>query len=224
MTTPTIPGVTDSMRVMELMASRLCHDLISPVGAINNGIELFEEMGASVGEEAVKLIGHSATQASRRLKLFRLCYGAAGSEQGLGFDDVLLCAKDYLAGGRVTLNWNTAEMKGLQGAPRGMAKVLINTVIIAAETLVHGGTITVTGKAEAGRIHLTLDAEGRAAGTRTELWPALRSEVPVDALSAKTIHPHLTRSFATFFGIDLAFEQPSDDKLIFTLAGAQVQA
>ena len=59
------------MRVVELLCSRLCHELVSPVGAINNGVELIEEMGAEMADEAIGLIAHSADQASRRLRLLR---------------------------------------------------------------------------------------------------------------------------------------------------------
>src|SRR5271154_3464814 len=93
------------MRVMELLASKLCHDLVSPVSAINNGVELIEDIGGSVVEEAMKLIGDSAQHASRRLRLFRMAYGRAGSEDSLGVKDVRQTAEQYLAGGKSTLNW-----------------------------------------------------------------------------------------------------------------------
>lgn len=62
------------LRVLELLASKICHDLVSPVSAINNGVELIEDIGGSVVDEAMKLIGDSATNASRRLRLFRIAY------------------------------------------------------------------------------------------------------------------------------------------------------
>src|SRR5271154_5841604 len=93
------------MRVLELLASKLCHDLVSPVSAINNGVELIEDIGGSVVEEAMKLIGDSAQHASRRLRLFRLAYGRAGSEDNLGIRDVRPIATQYLAGGKTTLDW-----------------------------------------------------------------------------------------------------------------------
>lgn len=213
------PNPLQDVRLLELMASRLCHDLISPVGAINNGVELLEEMGGQMGDEAVRLIGHSATQASRRLKLFRLCYGAAGSEASLGLDDVLVVARDYLAGGRVTLNWSTESMKALGDLPQGLPKVALNCVIIAAEILVHGGIITATATKVDNKIEMHIEAEGRAAGTRTEAWPALKGEVPIAELTPKSVHAYLTQCFASQYNVTLGWEQPAEEKLVFVLSG-----
>src|SRR5579872_1835285 len=93
------------LRVLELLASKLCHDLVSPVSAINNGVELIEDIGGSVVDEAMKLIGDSAGHASRRLRLFRMAYGRAGSEEHLGAKDVRQTAGQYLLGGKVNLTW-----------------------------------------------------------------------------------------------------------------------
>lgn len=210
-------AVLQDLRVMELMASRMCHDLISPVGAINNGIELLAEMGAQIGEEAVKLIGHSAEQASRRLRLFRLCYGAAGADSNLTCDDVLATARDYLIGGRVELVWDAAVMRGAE-VPRGAPKVLLNVVVLALETLVHGGTLTVTHDTDNKLIFVR--AEGRGAGQRTEAWPALRGEVGVEDLNPRSIHPHVTGRFAEAYDVGLALRQEAEDVLEVELSWA----
>ncbi len=202
------------VRIMELLASRICHDLISPVGAINNGLELLEEMGNQVGEEAVKLIGHSAEQASRRLRLFRLSYGAAGADSNLTADDVLLTLRDYLQGSRVNLQWDNAAFRA-QTVVRGIPKVLLNCAIIAVEALVHGGTITLTGFDDAARFEI--QAEGRAAGQRDEAWAPLRQEVDVPDLTAKSIHPYLTACFAKEYGVDITWQQPQEDLLVMAL-------
>src|ERR1700735_161391 len=107
------------MRVMELLASKLCHDLVSPVSAINNGVELIEDIGGSVTEEAMKLIGDSAGHASRRLRLFRMAYGRAGSEENLGVRDVRQIAEQYIAGGKVILHWPEDQPAAALAARRG---------------------------------------------------------------------------------------------------------
>src|SRR5689334_6134161 len=96
-------SVTLDPYVLELMASRICHDVISPVGAINNGLELLQEMGVEAGGEAVSLIGKSADQANRRLRLFRYAYGAAGSKDLVDSKDLRRVAFDYLQGTRAVL-------------------------------------------------------------------------------------------------------------------------
>src|SRR3954470_6811530 len=74
--------------VLELLASRVCHDLISPVGAVHNGVEFLQETGVEAGAEAVALIAHSAQQASAKLQIFRLAYGAGGRDPNIKPEDV----------------------------------------------------------------------------------------------------------------------------------------
>src|ERR1700679_2040543 len=93
------------LRVLELLSSKLCHDLVSPVSAINNGVELVEDVGGEVVEEAMKLIGDSAAHASRRLRLFRMAYGRAGDDDNLNVKDVRQVAEQYMSGGKITLSW-----------------------------------------------------------------------------------------------------------------------
>lgn len=212
-------SVTLDLRVTELLASRICHDLISPVGAINNGVELLEEMGAQVGEEAIKLIGHSADMASRRLRLFRVCYGAAGADGNLSCDDVLATMRDYVSGSRVSLSWTPEKMKSLPGLPKGGAKVLLNMVIIAYEALVHGGSIEVLPDAEnANKINIL--ATGRGAGQRDEAWAPLEGRVDVPDLTAKSVHPYISGQFARQYGLTIGHAQPADDRLEMGLSYA----
>src|SRR5580704_2033903 len=121
------------MRVLELLSSKICHDLVSPVSAINNGVELIEDIGGSVVDEAMKLIGDSAQHASRRLRLFRMAYGRAGSDESLGIKDVKLVAEQYMAGGKVMLKWPDDQPSGSLAAQKGFMKVILNLVILAEE-------------------------------------------------------------------------------------------
>src|SRR3546814_5189011 len=68
---PSSPAALD-LRVLELLVSRLCHDMVSPIGAVNNGIELMEEMGDEMGDQAIELVAHSGRQAAARLQCFQI--------------------------------------------------------------------------------------------------------------------------------------------------------
>ena len=214
--------VSLDLRVTELLASRICHDLISPVGAINNGVELLEEMGAQVGEEAVKLIGHSADMASRRLRLFRLCYGSAGADANLSADEVLTTMRDYISGSRVSINWAADKMKSAP-LPKGGPKVLLNLVIIAYEALVHGGTIDVALAAD-NSSKISIVATGRGAGQRDEAWAPLHGNAQVADLTAKTVHPYVTGQFAQQYGVQIAHQAVAEDKIELTLEHAAAAA
>lgn len=122
-----------------LLCSRLCHDIISPVGAINNGLELLDEGGAD--EEALRLVRNSARTASSRLKFARIAFGAAGSA-GMVIDtgDAEAVAAAYLADEKPELVWNGARAL----LPKNKVKLLLNMILIAHAAIPKGGKITVT--------------------------------------------------------------------------------
>ena len=93
------------IRVVELLSWKQWNELVSPVGAINNGVELIEEMGAEMVDEAIGLIAHSAGQASRRLRMLRLAYGSAGGEN-TAMTDAAQAAEAYFSGSKVKLDWS----------------------------------------------------------------------------------------------------------------------
>jgi histidine phosphotransferase ChpT len=74
--------------MLEVLASKICHDLISPIGAVNNGVELIEDMGPDAGPEATALIAFSAQQASAKLQAFRMAYGIGGADSNIKPEDV----------------------------------------------------------------------------------------------------------------------------------------
>ena len=98
--TATIP-----LDVLELACSRICHDLVSPIGAINNGVELCQDVAGGTADEAMALIAESGRRAAARLQTFRLAFGAAGGQPGLGADAVRAAMQPYFAGGKVRLDW-----------------------------------------------------------------------------------------------------------------------
>jgi len=205
------------VRALELLASKLCHDLISPVSAINNGVELIEDIGESVVDEAMKLIGDSAAMATKRLRLFRLAYGRAGSEEGLAVKDVLPVLEAYFGGGKITLKWDNPDSCHDVMTYRGSLKVLINLLILGEELLAYGGVLTVScidGEESKG---LKIQVSGRAAQLTDVFRLAFEGTTPVDELTPRTIQAYVTGKLAAFFGITLAHLQPIPDQLDFTL-------
>ena len=188
-----------TFEVMDLLCSRLCHDLISPVGAINNGVELIEDLGDDMVEEAMGLIAQSGKRAAGRLRCFRLCYGAAGGQATVGVDEVREIAAGYLEGGKATLNWTMAADLGPDGPPPGTVKVLLNLVVMADEALSQGGRISVTSNA-GGRV-IGITAEGPNAGLRENQDAALIGSLANEDLGARTVHAYVTGLFARRYGM-----------------------
>lgn len=209
------------LRVAELMCSRLCHDLVSPVGAINNGVELIEELGGDSTGEAMALVSQSAERAAALLRCFRLAYGAAGASAATGLAEAREAAEGYLAGTKVALVWPAAEGSGA-ALPPGAAKVALNLVMLAAEALVYGGAIRVeiggaASPADALARRVTVIAEGRAAALGDEEALALHGSSPPDTLTPRTVHAYAVGAFARHYRLGLAYDQAMAGRLTLRL-------
>ncbi|MGE3770100.1 MAG: histidine phosphotransferase family protein [Bdellovibrionales bacterium] len=203
------------IRILELLSSRMCHDLVSPVGAINNGVELIEEVGGNTTGDALQLIAKSAVQAARRLRCFRLAYGRAGSESGLSVNDVRQVAEHYLEGGKSKLVWPATTPISAYAEHRGALKLLLNICIIAEEILAYGGIIQVEG--EAGSPKVTISITGRGAHVPDHLTAAIANSLDIDEITSKTVHSYITARLAEYYGFRIAAEAAGEDAVTITL-------
>jgi len=152
-----------------LLCSRLCHDLMSPVGALNNGIELLaDETDPEMREKCLELLADSARASANKLKFFRLAFGAAG---GFGEEIDTHEAEIALEGlfgaeRRIQLGWAVSEEK----LPKDAVKLLLNLAMLAGDALVRGGRLDVGAELQSDEIELAVRAEG----PRILLDPSLR--------------------------------------------------
>ena len=208
-------------RVLELLMSKVCHDLVSPVSAINNGVELIEDIGGSVVDEAMKLIGDSAGQASRRLRLFRIAYGRAGSEESLPVKDVRQTAEQYLGHGKVTLNWLDGQPDASIAARKGVLKVLLNTLILGEEVLAYGGVISL--RAAPGALNsCVVEIIGRNAQLSEGMRRALDGVCPIDELTPRTIQAYVVGFLCRYLDLTINYDQSMPDRLLLTLLVSDV--
>jgi histidine phosphotransferase ChpT len=215
------------IRVLELLASRMCHDLVSPVGAIHNGVELIAEMeeegqGGPAPEfmgEAIKLIAHSSRQADQRLRAFRLAYGAGGRD-ARDFAEIRRIAEGWVDQGRTRLNWPAGTPSDTLAARPGVAKVLLAVVILAEDALTHGGVVTVdgAGAADAATGSLTVTASGRPGLLSEAAAAALAGSQAEEVLGPRTIHAFVTGQMASQYGLTLAAAPAGPDTLLFRLS------
>ncbi|TWB35187.1 histidine phosphotransferase family protein [Nitrospirillum pindoramense] len=204
--------VSLELHVVELLCSRLCHDLISPVGAIANGVELIEEMGQSMADEAMSLIADSADQAARRLRLFRLAYGAAGNSGSFTATEARTVLGAWFRGGRVRLDWPADVMPKPDD---GLLKLALNLGLLAEEAMPHGGVVTLA--AGGGNPALSVTAEGPVLNLREEVRQALDGALAQADLTPRSVQAYVTGRFAEQCGWHIVVDAKAPEALRFQL-------
>ncbi len=199
--------------VMEMLASRICHDLISPVGAINNGVEFMEDMGPDAFDDALGLIKMSAQMASARLQAFRLAYGAGGRDKSIEPKDVQEIMGSLLRGeGKIRQAWDPHADLGFHTPPPAFCKMLIACLMLAQECLPKGGFIFVD-PADGGEGTLVI-AEGEGAVLRDGVLDALHGNVEVEDLDPRLVHPYALSALAAYYGYKLDAKVLDDGKRV----------
>src|SRR5216683_1167902 len=178
------------LRVLELLAARLCHDLIGPVAAIGNGVELLAEEDPDFVRDAVALVGESARKANRRLQFYRFAYGFSGGEltgppphqlaSGLFADSGVAC--DY--------------RETVRALPHKWQRLACNMLAIGGEVLSRGGRLVV----DAGAVGPELEGTGEGAGPSAQIRAALTLALPLGQLSSRSVGAYFTGLVAAGLG------------------------
>lgn len=203
--------------LMELLSSRICHDLVSPVGAINNGLEFMEDMADDPDgrKEATSLIAHSATAAGARLMAFRLAYGAGAVDGNVKPEDVQKAFGTLIrTDGKIRQSWDPYGPLGIPANTRAFAKVLMGTLMLAQDSLPKGGMVFV----DAGTGAETLvTAEGTGATVRDGVTDALDGTLAMDKVDPRTVHPYVLGQSARTYGFTITLKDQTDNKIIWAL-------
>lgn len=171
-----------------LLVSRVCHDLVGPLGAVVNGMEVLEdERDPAMRGEAIKLVTVSADQALARIQFMRIAFGAAGSAGAeLDLGEIGRLVSGLLLGGKVQLTWNVPQLYW----GKDWAKLLMNSTLLAADCLPRGGTVTVEAGQDPQSPSFHIRAEGLNARVTEEVNQAIKGEaLNVDA---RHVQPFLT--------------------------------
>ncbi len=192
----------EALDLAALLCSRVCHDLISPVGAIVNGLEVLEEEKDEATKEfALDLIKKSARTASAKLQFCRIAFGAAGSAGAqIDLGDAENIARGFLEDDKTKLAWNLPRAL----SPKNRVKLLLNMLVIAGQAIPRGGRISVepVGSGD------TMGFRVTAAGTNAKIPPAVPSlltgEERGDELDAHRIQPFYAGLLAKACGVKAA--------------------
>ena len=191
-----------------LLCSRLCHDLVSPVGAMANGIEILaDETDEDMRAEVIALLEHSARQTSNRLQFFRLAFGAGGGfGQMVGLRDAEKAVRAFFQGGKITLDWRpqVSEMR------KEALKVLLNLVLVGGDSIIRDGRLVVEAAGEGDGLRLEVRAEAERLTLPETMEQALAGNIAVAELDSKTAPAYLATSAAAQLGarIDLDRQRP----------------
>lgn len=178
------------MRLIGLLSSHLCHELINPLSAVNNGIELLMDVGDDMRDEALGLIEGSAQRTEKRLKFYRMAYGTAGVSNLEDLAQVRDLTNGLLFEGRLSLEWpDEARSPRLQP---GWGRLLMNMAAAAAETLPRGGVLVSGIDDTSGGVLLYVEARGEPAQLHESTRPVYFEDVPIDNLTARNVHSYFT--------------------------------
>ncbi len=183
-----------------LLCSRVCHDVISPVGAIVNGLEVLDgEDDAEMREIAMELIKKSAASASARLQFCRLAFGAAGSlTAAIDTGDAETAARSLIATERTSMRWDAPRRL----APKNAVKLLLNLCLVAATATPRGGVITVDMTGEGDDLVIRVNAAGTNVRLSQAAATALRGSEP-ESIDGHSIQPYYATLLARDCGLTI---------------------
>jgi histidine phosphotransferase ChpT len=187
-----------------LLVSRVCHDLVGPLGAVVNGMEVLEdERDADMRADAIRLVTSSAEQALARIQFMRIAFGAAGSAGAeLDLAEIGRLITGLLAGGKTSLVWEA----GAAYWPKDWAKLIMNATLLAADCLPRGGTVTVRIGADHTVPSFRIHGTGTHVRVADDVQRLLRGEAALSAVDARGVQPFLTHKLSRTVNAGLVLE------------------
>jgi histidine phosphotransferase ChpT len=192
----------EGLDLAALLCSRVCHDLISPVGAIMNGLEVMEDgKDEETSKFAMDLIKKSAKTASAKLQFCRLAFGAAGSA-GAQIDtgDAEKVARGLIEDGKTKIGWNLPRVL----LAKNRVKLLLNMLLLAAQAIPRGGQLTVDPVGEGDRLGFRVSVTGLNAKIPQSIPPLLAATPSDHAIDAHAIQPFYTGMLAKNCGLSVS--------------------
>ena len=186
------------LTLMHLMCAKICHDLSAPASAVAMGLEMLSEAPQDIPTR--DLIHYSANATISKLELFRCLTGFLGMANKPTGIDLKKVLKNYWPDNKITVTWKISDLENLQGPP---ARLLLATILTAADGLPRGGTLTIQPQ-------LNVTAEGPTARLREEAAQALTGQTSLSQQSAGTIVPFFAHTLAKNLGGKLQIHIKND--------------
>jgi histidine phosphotransferase ChpT len=203
---------TSSLDLASLLCSRLCHDMLSPVGALSNGIELLaDEKDPEMRQRCFELLEQSARVSADKLKFFRLAFGAAGGfGEQVAVNEARVLVDALVANNpRITVEWAF----GSDAMPKPAIKTLLNLALIGMEALPRGGVLSLAAEQRDGASEIVVRSEGPRIAFDRDIGRALEGKLPAGDLSSRTAPATMIAMLAKTVGGQLQYVL-SDDALV----------
>lgn len=198
-----------------LLCSRVCHDIISPVGAIANGLELMDdpEVDADMKATALDMVRSSAKTATAKLKFCRIAFGASGSAGAqIDMGEAGEIAIGFVGDEKIRLDWQAPR----ENRPKAEVKLVLNMLMLAMAGIPRGGLVTVTAN---GR-NFNVSAKGERAKVPQTMADVLTGTTPPDTLDARLVQPYYAKLLAQSAGLSLAMAMGDEDQVVVSANAA----
>jgi histidine phosphotransferase ChpT len=208
------PVTLEPLELAALLCSRVCHDLISPAGAIVNGLEVLEDGGDEETKKfALDLIKKSAKTASARLQFCRIAFGAAGSASAqVDTGDAETMARGFIEDEKTKITWNVPRTL----LPKNRVKLLLNMLVIATQTIPRGGTLTVDAVGQGDATGFRIVAVGLNARIPQHVPLLLEGNSESGTVDAHAIQPFYTGLLARACGLGVGLMAEADTIVVAT--------
>ena len=206
---PAVEAKLSDLDLAALLCSRVCHDVISPVGAIANGLELIDdpEMDEETKETALAMVRSSAKTASAKLKFCRIAFGAAGSAGALiDMGEAGEIAKAFVGDEKVKLDWQAPR----ENRPKQQVKLVLNMMLMAMAGIPRGGLVTITVDGDS----FTARAAGDRAKVPEALGQVLDGSFELTSLDARLVQPYYAKQLARSAGLTLSMGLDGADVVV----------
>ena len=203
----------ENLRVMELLSSKICHDLISPVNAINSGLEFLDPVEIDLFQTSLKLVQSSAQQAVERLSFFRLMLGTGGDSEYFAEDQIYAVLQSHLSGRRISLESSISRSKYGMELPRHPAKAVMFGVLVMADCLPRGGIIQLSSSNWVTLEGTRIMAQGDPCTIRQDVKSGLSIQIDQADLTVRNVIAYMAAMFFNHLDKTLKLKQIAETEI-----------
>tara|TARA_B100000315_G_scaffold228387_1_gene237051 strand:+ start:4585 stop:5238 length:654 start_codon:yes stop_codon:yes gene_type:complete len=206
------------LKMTELLCSKLCHDLISPIGAINNGLEFLRDDTSGMLDEATQLIGSSAQKAADRLAYYRLALGEGGSSDQIEFSTIKSLIENLGLEKNLEIEWAGLDEAGTSNIRKSNGKLLLNLTLIAADCLPRGGKVVIALEYSDDNPNITVTINGEKCTLREDVKSGLNSQISTASLTVRNVTAFYCMKLAFNCEKSLKIQDESPPSIIFRVS------